>query len=227
MHESRTARCIPARSWLAGSFATSLRRGALASRRTTGQQASALAIVAFLAMMLPQGALGTTLQHLDTRALSHQSSDIVVGQVEAVHSRWNDARTRIVTDVTVRVSESLKGAATSRLVLTQLGGEVEGIRVSVPGCPVFRAGEEALVFVWRDREGTAQVTGLAQGKFEIERDAVSGERYVQRALPGFAVKDLAKLGAAPPGARAPRLRLGDLISEIRRETGVRHDAGAR
>jgi hypothetical protein len=182
-----------------------------------------LAAMAFAPVM----ARATTLVHLDTRALAQQSQEIVIGRVSSTHAHWNETHTRIVTDVDVDVSQSLKGAATTRVTLTQLGGEVDGVRVSVAGCAAFRPGEEALLFVWRDARGHAQLTGLAQGKFEIERDARTGEAYVQRAAPGFGVREVQRLSAVPSGVRAPRLRLADLVSEIRGNLAPAAGSGGR
>ena len=159
-------------------------------------------------------ARATSLQHLDTRELTLESNDIVVGQVESVRSYWNDSHTKILTDVAVRVSESFKGA-TGSITLTQLGGQVDGMRYDVPGCPVFRTGEQALLFVWRDSRGRAQVNGLAQGKFDLHVDA-SGTRTVQRTVPGFAAGDAKTLRTLPSGQVAPQLRYDDLVREIRR-----------
>jgi hypothetical protein len=155
------------------------------------------------------------MRHLDTRSLSLGSSDIVIGSVESTRSRWSDDHKKIFTDVDLRVSESLKGGGAERLTLTQLGGEMDGIRYSVPGGPLFRRGEEAVVFVWRDARGTPQVNGLAQGKFDIARDA-KGVATVQRAVPGFAIKDVRRLSSLKTGESAPRIPLDDLRREIRR-----------
>jgi hypothetical protein len=161
-------------------------------------------------------AQATTLRHLDVRDLTLESHDIVIGVVEGSRSYWNDAHTRILTDVEVRVTRSLKGAPEGRLTLTQLGGEVDGARYTVPGCPAFLPGEESLLFVWRDARGRAQVNGLGQGKFDIRRDAGTGVRMVQRVTPGFAVQDLRALRATRPGESPMNLRLDDLIVEIQR-----------
>jgi hypothetical protein len=161
------------------------------------------------------GAHATQVVHLDTRALTLGSSDIVIGRVEAVTPRWNATRTKILTEVTVRVSRSLKGGR-ERIVLTQLGGTLGDVRTTVPGCPAFAVGEEALLFVWRDARGRAQVNGLAQGKFDIRRDPATDERVVQRSAPGIAVRDARLLGLVRPGEPAPPLPLGDLVREIER-----------
>jgi hypothetical protein len=169
-----------------------------------------------VAVLVAASARATEVIHLDTRALTLGSSDIVVGAVESITPRWNEQHTKIVTDVAVRVTQSLKGASAETLTLTQLGGTVGNMRYTVPGCPAWRTGEEALLFVWRDSHGRPQVNGLAQGKFDITRDAASGERMVQRSLEGLAVRDVQQLRLVPSGQMSPRLKLRDLVGEIQR-----------
>ena len=165
----------------------------------------------------------TQLELLDTRELVLGSHDIVVATVEGVQPRWNESHSKIFTDVTVRVAQALKGGAADRITLTELGGEVGGVRYTVPGCPVFTPGEEALLFVWRDTGGRAQVNGLAQGKFDIRRDPATGVATVQRSVAGLAVRDVRRLRLVPQGEAPARIRLDDLVTEIRRvlnqETG--------
>jgi hypothetical protein len=170
--------------------------------------------IALAALIAPSIANATQVMHLDTRGLTRESSDIVIGTVGEQQAHWNDAHTMIVTEVTIHVSQSLKGVATPDLQLTQIGGEVDGMRYSVPGSPSFRTGEEVLIFAWRDRTGRPQVDGLSQGKFEIQRDPASGARVVQRAAPGLGIRDAKSLEAVPTGRRAPRLKLDTLVREI-------------
>jgi hypothetical protein len=157
----------------------------------------------------------TQIEHLDTRALVSQSSDIVVGTVEGARSYWNDRHTKILTEVTLRVSDRLKGAAAERVTLTQLGGELDGLRYEIEGSPQFKSGQEALLFLWRDARGRAQVNGLAQGKFDIHRDPATGERLLERAMPGLAVRDARSLSLVRAGERPARITLDDMMREIR------------
>jgi hypothetical protein len=157
----------------------------------------------------------TTLVRQDVAGLVGSSSDIVVGRVNKVQSRWDESHQHIVTDVTFEVSESVKGER-RRLTLTQLGGEVDGIRVTVPASPVFRPGEEALLFVWRDSRQRAQVNGLGQGKFDIWRDPVSHERLLSRRLPGLEIGELKTLRPPRPGEPEARVPLDRMMGEIRR-----------
>ncbi|OGU00768.1 MAG: hypothetical protein A2W29_13490 [Gemmatimonadetes bacterium RBG_16_66_8] len=170
---------------------------------------------AIAALLIASAACATQVLRLDTRELARSSSDIVIGTVDSTRSYWNAEHTRILTDITVVVSETLKGPGPSRLTLTQVGGEVDGMRLSVAGTAVFMSGEEALLFVWRDAKGRAQVNGLAQGKFEIQRDPQGGERVVTRRIDGLALRDPRTLRAVQPAERAGRVRLDDLKREIR------------
>lgn len=153
--------------------------------------------------------------HLDTRGLTREASDIVIGRVGDQHAHWNAAHTMIVTDVTILVDQSLKGASSASLTLTQVGGEVDGMRYSIDGSPKFTAGEEVLIFAWRDAHGRPQVDGLAQGKFEIRRDAASGVRTIQRSVPGLGVADARSLRALPAEGTSVRVPLDDMVREIR------------
>lgn len=165
--------------------------------------------------LLATAVSATQVTRLDTRTMAQTSSEIVIGRVTGTQARWNDARTKIVTDVQVEVSESLKGESLATITLTQLGGEVDGARYNVPGCPAFRSGEEVLLFVWRDPQGRAQVNGLAQGKFEIQRDARTGEATVQRSLPGLALRDAKTLATRPTRGAVEPVRLSELKTAIR------------
>ena len=170
-------------------------------------------LAALAAVGLARSAGATQVEHLDTRQLTRLSSDVVIGRIERVHARWNEKRTKIFTDVDVSVSRSLKGGG-SRITLTQLGGTVGDLRYEVAGCPAFRPGEEALLFVWRDPQGGAQLTGLGQGKFEIRRDG-AGRAFVQRSVEGLSVRDVRGLSLAPAGRPSPAtLPLEDLVREI-------------
>lgn len=170
-----------------------------------------LTLGALLLSALPASA--TQVVPLDTRELALGSSDIVVGTVESVRSYWTPNRSRILTDVTVRVSESLKGESAT-LVLTQMGGEVDGMKLSVEGSPVFRVGQEVLLFAWRDRNGRAQVNGLAQGKFDVTRDPATGVATVSRSLDGLAMRRAGTAGLVRTEAPSSR-RLNAMLDDVR------------
>lgn len=162
----------------------------------------------------PPPASATTVVAMDVRALVARSTDIVVGEVTAVRPRWTADRSRIVTEVTVRVTEAVRGEA-AELTIVQPGGELEGYRYTVEGAPIFRRGEETLLFAVRGRDGRPQVSGLSQGKFDIRRDPATGARVLSRALPGSAGQDpLLRRTDGERGARA--VTLDEMLGEVRR-----------
>jgi len=113
-------------------------------------------------------ALASMVTYMDTEALVRLSPVIVRGTVESIVSRSDAAHAQIQTDVTIRVSESLKGAGgRDRIVLQLPGGSVDGHQSFVFGSPGFRKGEQVLVFAQPTKRGALTVTGLFQGKFRI------------------------------------------------------------
>jgi hypothetical protein len=123
---------------------------------------------------------------LSNAQLTARSEIIVVGRVVAAESRWVD-RT-LVTAVTVRIEESLKGGASGDMEVILPGGADANRRIKVamtfPGAPTMQAGERVFLFVSYDTDVAGYViSGFAQGKFSIFTDA-RGEPRVARDLRG-------------------------------------------
>ena len=168
--------------------------------------------------LLALGAAGshaTEVRPQTAQQLLESSQQVVVGRVVAQHSYWDAAHRRIFTDVKVLVSNTIKGAVADTLTLTQLGGEVDGARYGFEGAPAFKADDEALLFVWRDHKGRAQVNGLAQGKFTITRAAGSGQRVLDRPLPGLSLRAPTTSTSARRAAEPGHVLLDDAIGALR------------
>lgn len=174
-----------------------------------------LACAAFIALLGVVPSDASTLRHMDTRELVRNSDAIVIAEVTNVRSEWSPGRKRIITRTTVRVRDRITGLSASSFEILQLGGELDGVRVTVHGCPTFREGEEALLFLSGSAADRMQVTGLAQGKFEIRRDAATGAAFVGRGAPGFATLDAKRLSRSS-GTGAPSLLLDSLLIEVRK-----------
>jgi hypothetical protein len=112
----------------------------------------------------------TTLLRTDVAELSYASDAVVHGTVRRVESRWSGDRRRIVTDVEIEVTESLKGQAGGRVVVTQPGGKVGDIGQMVHGLASFTPGEEVVVFLEQRGKDAFRVSGMAQGKFQVKRE---------------------------------------------------------
>lgn len=153
-------------------------------------------------------ALWSVVAAYDTAALVRASDVVVHGQVLDVRSRWDRTRTRIFTEVTVRVGEPWKGTARAGapLVVRQPGGSVDGIGMRQVGQAELRPGEEVVLFLSRLPRGPAyRVVGMAMGKYAVER---------RPGAPPVAVFDAAGLairGQAPAAA----LPLDELRARVR------------
>lgn len=108
---------------------------------------------------------------LDLERMTRASDEIVVGKVARVESRWTPDRRMIVTEIQVTVSERLKGTAAKSVTIVQPGGVVGDIGQKVSGMPRFRRGDEVVLFLERHAPQRFVVTGMAQGKFRIERSS--------------------------------------------------------
>jgi len=126
---------------------------------------------AALALSLAPPAMATTMLAQDVAALTRSSDAVVHGKVKKVESRWTSDHRQIVTDVTIDVNEFIKGMGNKTVVVMQPGGEVDGIGQKVSGLASFAPGEEVVVFLERQGSDHFTVTGLAQGKYRVERSS--------------------------------------------------------
>jgi hypothetical protein len=176
-------------------------------------------LVAALAMLASAAvpAAASIAEALSLEGLVHTSDHVVVATAVATESRW-DGPDRIVTDVTLAVSERMKGRsrAGDSLVVTFVGGAVDGIGMRVEGAPRFAMGRPHLVFAGNHREtGYVVPTGLSQGVMPIEES--EGRRFVHPGGAGLALVTRSASGALLRAAPAVmhRRALDDVLAEIR------------
>jgi len=128
-------------------------------------------------------ALGTQVIQQPPQQLAKDAALIVDGKVSAVRSYWNEDHSRILTEATVAVGSTHKGAAASSVRVVQPGGVVGNVRQTAHGALQWKRGEEVLLLLEPASAGAYQVAGFSQGKYMIERDARTGRAYVQQAGP--------------------------------------------
>lgn len=140
----------------------------------------AVAIVAGGLGLVASPGSAMTYRPISDENLVAGSALIVVGQVERVASA-RLANGRVVTQAEVRVDESLKGQVPGgRILVTEPGGQVGGVTVSIPGVPRFTTGERTLLFLRERADGTLGTTALSLAKYTIPADAPA---MVRRSVP--------------------------------------------
>jgi hypothetical protein len=107
-------------------------------------------------------------QALGEKDLVASARAIVTGKVIRIESRWDANRNNIYTDITVALSQVLKGdIKTEEIVIEQLGGRLRGRQSWLVGSPQFTLGEEVLLYLNTNREGVLHTAQLGMGKFSI------------------------------------------------------------
>ncbi|RZA08315.1 MAG: LPXTG cell wall anchor domain-containing protein [Proteobacteria bacterium] len=101
----------------------------------------------------------------------------------------------------VQVTGQLKGASLGpEVTVRQPGGEIGEMGYHVAGTATFKEGEEVFLALRETSETAKEITGLASGKYSVERGA-NGEPVVRSAL-GFDVKDTEGRPFSPEGFAA-------------------------
>ena len=155
---------------------------------------SALMAAGLVILALP--ALATQIIQVSPQEIAKASTLVVDGKVSGVRSFWNDDHSNIFTETTVAVNATHKGAGASTVRVMTLGGVVGNVRQTAHGALAWQRGEEVLLFLepaGKTQPGAFQVTGFSQGKYDIERDAKSGRKFVRQAMP-------ADMGGSTPSA---------------------------
>jgi hypothetical protein len=128
-------------------------------------------VVVAVPFLWAAGAGATTLLHVEPSELARKSELVVRGTVGRIDSHWTGDHRRIVTDVEIQVIEALKGAPAKVVVVEQPGGEVGNLGQRVEGVARFASGEEVVVFLERRGGERYLLSGMAQGKYRVERSS--------------------------------------------------------
>ena len=185
------------------------------SARLTVLMLTALLLAAALPCRFMARASAAVLMALDLRALVKQSDYVVLAKAESQTSRY--AQGLIVTDVQLRVVNSLKGSAKvgSMLIATSLGGSVGQVGLRVPGAAQFALGESALVFLRREEASDdLGVTGMSQGVLPIFGAGSSAQVQLGGKQATLMARDAS--GAYVPAPAPQRRTLADVLNEIAR-----------
>ncbi|MBI4475307.1 MAG: hypothetical protein HY646_21770 [Acidobacteria bacterium] len=119
-------------------------------------------------MLLTMPASATTIRKMDLPQLVAKADSILQGRVESVETRWEN--NLAYTYVSLRVDDPLKGERRRTVLIKQLGGRIGGLMFMVSGMPQFETGDQVIVFLKDWQDGTYDVVGLNQGKYEIVND---------------------------------------------------------
>ncbi|HKW15613.1 MAG TPA: hypothetical protein VJS69_14090 [Candidatus Krumholzibacteria bacterium] len=176
---------------------------------------SALIAAGLVAAALP--ALATQIIQVSPQEIAKASTLVVDGKVSGVRSYWNDDHSKIFTETTVAVNATHKGANASTVRVMTLGGVVGNVRQTVHGALAWSRGEEVLLFLepaGTTQPGAFQVTGFSQGKYDIERDAKTGRKYVRQAMPGGVSGDTPSATSGTTSSQSDKVALDQFLGQV-------------
>jgi hypothetical protein len=120
----------------------------------------------------------TVLVPAEFREIVGGSEIIAHTRVVELRPEWVDGRRQINTIVTAEILSSYKGGPGRTVSFKVPGGQIGRYRSIMVGAPVFRPGDEAVLFLSASGAEIPQVFGLNQGVFRVRQDSRSGRRMV-------------------------------------------------
>lgn len=129
------------------------------------------------------GARATTVLPPDFASLVATATRVVQATVVGSESAWMDqAGFRVIkTWVTFNVTDDLTGGGnTGSLRLEFLGGRVGDDEMRVEGSPLFKPGEEVVLFVARNGVDACPLVCWGHGVYDIRTDPTTSEKRVYR-----------------------------------------------
>src|SRR5438309_11056164 len=147
-------------------------------------------------------ALATTVIPPSFDDLVGRAEMIFQGTVTDVRSEWTGegAQRHIMSYVTVKVEEAIKGNPGASVTLRMLGGTVGAETMEVADAPKFKVGERDILFVENTGTQYIPLVGIMYGRFlvmiaEVGRDAVFTNE-------GSPLSDVSQLGKNEEAASA-------------------------
>jgi hypothetical protein len=125
-----------------------------------------------------------------------QAEVIFQGDVTDVKSQWvgEGAQRHIVSYVTFKVEDTLKGTPGQSYTIRMLGGTVDGETMGVSDAPKFKVGDKDILFVQNNGSQFVPLVGIMHGRFHVKRDQ-AGQEVVSN-NEDEPVKNVARLGRA-------------------------------
>jgi hypothetical protein len=138
---------------------------------------------------------GTTVIPPTFDELVAQAEVIFQGDVTNVSSQWvgEGAQRHIVSYVSFKVEDALKGSPGETYTIRMFGGTVEDETMEVSDAPKFKVGDKEILFVENNGSQVVPLVGMMHGRFHVRRDH-SGQEVVTT-NEGEPVKNVARLGS--------------------------------
>ncbi len=154
-----------------------------------------LFLIATVALLTFNSARATTVIPPSFTELVNEAELIFQGTCTDSKSEWtgDGAQRHIVTFVTFKVEDALKGSPGATYTIRMLGGTVDGTTMEVSDSPKFKQGDRDILFVQHNGEQFIPLVGIMHGRYRIEQDQTTGAEKVMT-NGGQALSDVKNVG---------------------------------
>ncbi len=154
---------------------------------------------------------------------------IFEGEVTGLQSQWigEGAEHRIVTFVTFKVDDALKGDPGASYSIRMLGGTVDGRTMQVTDAPKFKVGDHDILFVENNGSQFIPLVGIQHGRFRVQKDQAGRDSLITG--DGQPLADVNQLGGDEATAALSKaaLSVNDFKSAIRSHVRQQAQANAK
>ena len=153
-----------------------------------------LTLLSLVVLALPM-ARATTVIPPTFDELVTKAEMIFEGTVTGMRSEWTGEGSdrHIVTFVTFKIEDSIKGGGSAEYTIRMLGGTVDGQTMEVTDAPRFKVGDRDILFVEHNGSQFIPLVGIMHGRFHVQADAAGANEKVTKDN-GASVANVAKLG---------------------------------
>src|SRR3954447_15486464 len=155
-------------------------------------------------LIIACAALATTVIPPSFDDLVSRAEMIIQGSVTDVRSEWTGegAQRHIMSYVTVKVEDAIKGNPGATVTLQMLGGTVGAETMQVSDAPKFKVGDRDILFVENNGTQFIPLVGIMHGRFRVKKDETGRDAVFTNE--GSPMSDLKQLGKDEAPASANR-----------------------
>ena len=153
-----------------------------------------LILLALIAFVLP-AARATTVIPPTFDELVTKAEMIFEGTVTGLRSEWTGegANRHIVTYVSFKIEDGIKGATGTDYTIRMFGGTVDGHTMEVTDAPRFKVGDRDILFVENNGTQFIPLVGIMHGRFHVQADENGANEKISKDN-GAPMANVAKLG---------------------------------
>jgi hypothetical protein len=161
-------------------------------------------LVAGSCLLIACSAVATTVIPPSFDELVSRAEMIFQGSVTDVRSEWTGegAQRHIMSYVTLKVEDAIKGNPGATVTLRMLGGTVGGETMEVTDAPKFKVGDRDILFVENNGTQFVPLVGIMHGRFRLKKDATGQDAVFTNE--GSPLSDVTQLGRNEAAASAGR-----------------------